>query len=102
MYEFQTNNCPFCGSSLNKTDNYIQAVYKKNRIIIEHSVLSCSICSIKGASRKVINELEKHDFSVEIYGGSPSYYASTIIEKRNVVTYVIEQNKQRKKHAQTQ
>ncbi|HFK1433181.1 TPA: DUF3883 domain-containing protein [Bacillus cereus] len=97
MYEFQTNNCPFCGSSLNKTDNYIQAVYKKNRIIIEHSVLSCSICSIKGASRKVINELEKHDFSVEIYGGSPSYYASTIIEKRNVVTYVIEQNKQRKK-----
>ncbi|MDA1675320.1 protein NO VEIN domain-containing protein [Bacillus cereus group sp. TH152-1LC] len=97
MYEFQTNNCPFCESSLNETDNYIQTVYKKNRIIIEHSILSCSICSIKGASRKIIKELDKHDFSVEIYGGSPSYYASTIIEKRNVVTYVIEKSKQKKK-----
>ncbi|PGP21032.1 hypothetical protein COA01_15955 [Bacillus cereus] len=97
MYEFQTNNCPFCESSLNETDNYIQSVYKKNRIIIEHSVLSCSICSIKGASRKVIQELDKHNFSVDIYGGSPSYYASTIIEKRNVVAYVIEKSKQKKK-----
>ncbi|MEJ1517547.1 putative dsRNA-binding protein [Bacillus cereus] len=97
IYEFQTKNCPFCENTLNETDNYIQVVYKKNRIIIEHSVLSCSICSIKGASGKVLKELEKHNFSIEMYGGSPSYYASTIIEKRSVVTYVIEQNKQKKK-----
>ncbi|BCC17675.1 MULTISPECIES: protein NO VEIN domain-containing protein [Bacillus cereus group] len=97
MYEFQTNNCPFCESSLSETENYIQVVYKKNRIIIEHNVLSCSICSIKGASEKVLKELEKQSFSIEIYGGSPSYYASTIIEKRSVLTYLIKQNKQKKK-----
>ena len=96
MYEFQTNNCPFCESSLSETENYIQVVYKKNRIIIEHNVLSCSICSIKGASEKVLKELEKQSFSIEIYGGSPSYYASTIIEKRSVLTYLIKQNKQKK------
>lgn len=97
IYEFLTKKCPFCENSLNETENYIQVVYKKNRIIIEHSVLSCSICSIKGASKKVLKELENHHFSVAIYGGSPSYYASTIIEKSSVVTYLIEQNKQKKK-----
>ncbi|MCB2351727.1 DUF3883 domain-containing protein [Clostridium estertheticum] len=84
MYLFENENCPYCNSKLNDVVTLINCRYNKKNITIEDEIKSCSFCGIRGVNKTKYNVITEMGFKLEIYNGTPPFYASTIINKRYV------------------
>jgi dsRNA-specific ribonuclease len=86
FYEFKTNNCPFCSNSLNESTNIVNFKINNKIINIELDFISsCVTCGIKGFSTDLISKANQHGYTIGLYEGSPSYYASTILNKNKAL-----------------
>lgn len=84
VYYFESNICTFCESELNKVDTLIQVKSENKYKIFETNVPSCPICGIRGINRENEDELQRLNFEVSLYKGSPSFYSSSIINMNKV------------------